>query len=291
MPNNTNHYLAQALWKIYNRPAQTQPWAAGSDLFWNDPLLSERILREHLDNTHGAASREETERLAQIEWLWHKLNLRPNAHLFDITCGPGLYAVDFARRGCTVTANDFNPAAIAYAQDLALIEGLTARCTFIEQDIRHMDYQGADFDAAILLYGQLAIFPPPEAQTLLTTIAQSLKPEAGLCLELLNQTHVDQTDSSWWFTDNSGLWGDGPFLHLGERTWHPQQQASVERYQIIHLQNGHLTSMQMTDQTYPTETMTQMLKQAGFTNVQIYPAWDTLPLADAQEWLVYIAFK
>ncbi len=286
-----NHSLTEALWKIYNRPDPAQPWSKISDLFWSDPAFSERILREHLDDTHGAASRDTGERADQIDWLWEKLGVQPDSHLFDITCGPGLYAVELARRGCTVTGNDFNPAAIAYANDLALIEEVLDRCKFAQEDIRHMDYRGADFDGAILLYGQLAIFPSAEAQILLANIAQSLKPGGRLCLELLDQDYVDRENSSWWFTDSNGLWGDGPFLHLGERTWHPEEQASVERYHIIHLETGQLTEMQMTDQTYRVETMTTMLKQAGFSTVEVYPAWGNLPLADAEEWVAYIACR
>jgi len=291
MTNNTNRLLGETLWKIYNRPDPAQPWSKISDLFWNDPAFSERIVREHVDNTHGAASRDNAERAAQIEWLWEKLGLQPGRHLFDITCGPGLYAMEFAQRGCTITGNDFNPAAIAYANDLAVIENVSGQCTFVEQDIREMDYRGRDFDAAILLYGQLAPFPPTEAQALLTNIAQSLKRGGRLCLELLNPERVDKENSSWWFTDDSGLWGDGPFLHLGERFWHDKEKVSVERYHIIHLETGQLTEMQMTDQTYTPETMTAMLKEAGFNQIEVYPAWDGLSLGDAEEWVVYVAGK
>jgi len=291
MTNNTNRSLADALWKIYHRPEPVQPWTQDSDLFWNDPAFSERILREHLDDTHGAASRESSERMDQIDWLWSTLDMRSGQSLFDVTCGPGLYAVEFAKRGCQVTGIDFSPASIAYAEDLAVIEGVADKCDFALQDIREMDYRGSNFDAALLLYGQLAVFPKEKALAILSTIAQSLKPEGCLCLELLNQAHVDKTNSSWWFTDDTGLWDDQPFLHLGERSWHPVEQASVERYYIIHLETGQLTEMYLTDQTYAVDTMVTMLKEAGFNSVQVYPAWGGVPLADAEEWVVYVACK
>jgi SAM-dependent methyltransferase len=283
--------LADVLWKIYRRSDPPLPWTEGSDLFWNDPALSERILREHLDDAHGAASRASTERILQLDWLWAALDLKPDQHLFDVTCGPGLYAVELARRGCRVTGVDFSPASIAYAKDLALIEGVADRCTFGEEDIRHVAYRQANFDAALLLYGQLAVFSPAEARQILEKIGRSLKPGGWLCLELLDQTHVDKTDSTWWFTDDSGLWGDKPFLHLGERVWHAAEQASVERYHIIHLETGDLIEMYLTDQTYAVETMTDMLYQAVFDPVEVFLAWDGLPLADAGEWVTYLARK
>lgn len=289
MIDNINRSLAAALWKLYRRPPRPTPWAQGGNLPWHEPAFSERMLREHLDDSHGAASRVTAERLAQLDWLESKLALQPGAHLFDLTCGPGLYAVEFARRGCTVTGLDFSPAAIAYARSLALSQGLAARCRFVEQDARQMDYSGAGFDAAIFLYGQLAVFPRAEAALLLAKIAQSLRPGGKLCLELLDQDEVDKTNSTWWFTDDTGLWGDRPFLHLGERNWLAAEQMSMERFYTIHLETGEMTEISLCDQTYAVETMTRMLKEAGFQSVEVYPAWDGLPLYDAPEWVVYVA--
>ncbi len=286
-----NDALARALWKIYHRPERPRPWAQGGNLPWDDPAFSERMLAEHLDDSHGAASRPTAERRLQIEWLWRRLGLSAGARLLDVTCGPGLYAVEFARRGCTVTGVDFGPASIAYARDLARAEGVAGRCTFIRQDVRQMAFPDASFDAALLLYGQLAVFRPAEARALLRQIARSLRPGGRLCLELLDPERVDKTDSTWWFTDDRGLWGEGPFLHLGERFWLAEEGASVERYQILHLQTGVLTEIHLCDQTYSPQTMSGMLEEAGFDEVTVYRAWDGLPLYDAPEWLVYVAKK
>ncbi|MCC9075418.1 class I SAM-dependent methyltransferase [Litorilinea aerophila] len=281
--------IARALWKIYRRPERPSPWTQGGNLPWNDLAFSERMLREHLDESHGAASRVTAERMRQIDWLWQALGLQPGMHLCDVTCGPGLYAVELARRGCRVTGYDFSPAAIAYARELAEREGVADRCTFVEQDVRQVAWPAQHFDAALFLYGQLAVFPREEARHLLAQIAHSLKPGASLCVELLNQERVDKTDSNWWFTDNTGLWGDGPFLHLGERFWDAQAELSMERYYILHLESGELNEIHLCDQTYAVETMVAMMQQAGFDHVRYYLDWAGLPLYDAEEWIVYVA--
>ena len=283
--------LTQALYKIYERPERPTPWATGGNLPWNDPDFSRRMLREHLDESHGAASRVSAERARQIDWLWEKLALEPGRRLLDITCGPGLYAVELADRGCEVTGVDFGPASIAYARGLAERVGVAGRCAFVEQDVREMAYRGADFDAALFLYGQLAVFTRDEARALLTEIVQSLRPGGRLCVELLDQERVDRTDSNWWYTDNKGLWGDTPFLHLGERFWYPDQELSVERFQILDLETKELTEIQLCDQTYATGTMTRMMQDANFERVDVYPAWDGLPLYDSNEWVIYVAEK
>lgn len=266
-------------------------WAQGQNLPWNDPDFSDRMLCEHLDESHGAATRIASERAIQLDWLWNKLALRPGLNLLDVTCGPGLYAVELARRGCSVTGVDFSPAAIAYARDLARSMGLSATCTFIEQDVRGMDFAGENFEAALLLYGQLAVFTKAEAQALLAKIAGLLKPGSRLCVELLNQDRVDKTRTDWWFTDDQGLWGNRPFLHLGERFWFAEEEMSLERFYIIHLETGKLTEISLSDQTYSIQTMTRMLTEAGFASVEVYQAWDRLPLYDADEWVIYVAQK
>ena len=68
------------------------------------------MLREHLDQSHGAASRPRVEILCQVDWLWDKLSLREGSCVLDVTCGPGLYSVELARRGCVVHGLDFSPA-------------------------------------------------------------------------------------------------------------------------------------------------------------------------------------
>lgn len=291
MTDDNNRSLSEALWKIYHRTEEPLPWATGTDFPWHDPVFGGRTLHEHLDDSHGAASRNADERALQIDWLWEKLGLWPGMHLFDVTCGPGLYAVEFARRGCTVTGIDINPAAIAYATDLAMHEGVAANCTFIEQDVRQLNEYDAQFDAAFLLYEQLAVVSKEQALPLLEKIVKALQPGGRLCVELLNQENVDKKNSTWWFTDDTGLWGDAPFLHLGERIWNEETQASIEHYHIVDLESGQLNEYAIYDQTYPAEEMVQMMKQAGFASVDVYPGWDGLELYDAKEWVVYVASK
>jgi SAM-dependent methyltransferase len=287
--NQVNDLLAKALWRIYHRPERPTLWTQGGNLPWDDPAFSERMLREHLDQSHSAASRTDVERGLQIEWLWQKLNLKEGSQILDVTCGPGLYAVELARTGCLVTGVDFSPAAMAHARALAASEGVAAQCTFIQQDVRHMRYPEASFEAALFLYGQLAVFTKAEAQALLERIAQALKPGGKLCVELLNQVRIDKKDRTWWFTDHTGLWGDAPFLHLGERFWDAETEISIERFQIIHLETGELTEVHLCDQAYTVETMVAMMKATGFEAVDVYLDWDGLPLYDAPEWIVYIA--
>lgn len=280
---------AQALWRIYRRPDRPALWSGGGNLPWDDPAFSERMLREHLDESHGAASRTSAERDLQLEWLWSKLGLGPGSRVLDLTCGPGLYAVPLAERGCTVTGVDFGPAAIAHARGLAAAAGVVERCRFVEADVRAFQPEAAAYDGALLLYGQLAVFPPEEAAALLRKAAAALRPGGRLIVELLDQTRVDKQNSTWWYSDDTGLWGDQPYLHLGERFWDEATETSIERFTIIDLKTAALTEIVLCDQTYAVAEMVALMRAAGFATVEAYPGWDDVNLYDATEWIVYVA--
>ena len=45
----------------------------------------------------------------------------------------------------------------------------------------------------------------------------------------------------------------------------------------------------LSDQAYTAAQVTAMLREAGFSQVSVHPAWDGLALKDAPEWVVYVA--
>jgi SAM-dependent methyltransferase len=169
--------LLAVLRQIYDRPQPPVPWRDGGNLPWDVPAFSERMLREHLDQNHDAASRRIPEIRAQVQVMMGWLGLQPGDRLFDVTCGPGLYAQEFAERGVAVTGVDFGPASVAYARELCA--GLP--CEFHLKDVREMDFAGEGFDAAIYLYGQFTVLRPAEAADVLRRIRAALRPGAGCC--------------------------------------------------------------------------------------------------------------
>lgn len=281
--------LKEALWHIYQRSERPRSWEGSGNLPWDDPSFSKRMLREHLDESHGAASRKSAERQLQIDWLGEKLGLGPGKRLLDFTCGPGLYATAFAELGNDVTGIDFSPAATKHARRLAEEKKVADHCRILRQDIREVELEQGSFDAALFIYGQLGVFSREEAERLLWKLAQSLRVGGKLCVELLDQERLDKKENNWWFTDDKGLWGEDPFMHFGERFWDEEQAMVVERFQTLHLETGHLEEVILRDQTYSAEQMLEMMREAGFSTVTVYPAWDGLSLYDASEWTIFVA--
>jgi SAM-dependent methyltransferase len=280
---STDRVLA-ALRRVFDRPQPAVPWRDGANLPWDDPAFSRRMLAQHLDQSHGAASRRLPEIRAQVPRLTEWLGLAPGMRLLDVTCGPGLYAAEFARQGVHVTGIDFGPASLEYARTLCA----DLSCEFVSGDVRQMNFTGRAFDAAIYLYGQFTVLKPAESADVLARIHASLKPGGRVALEVLNDDLFDKKNSTWWYTDRGGLWGDFPYLHLGERTWDETQRAAVERFYTVNLETGEMQCYGLSDQAYSTAQMTGLLQSAGFSQVTIRPAWDGLALKDAREWVVYV---
>jgi SAM-dependent methyltransferase len=285
MHDDVTGRLLAALRQIYDRPQPPVPWRDGVNLPWDEPAFSKRMLAEHLDQSHGAASRRQPEIRNQVQQMLPWLHLSAGDRLFDVTCGPGLYAAEFAQRGIAVSGIDFGPAAIAYARELCA----AWPCEFTLGDVREMDFAGRCFDAAIYLYGQFTVLKPAESADVLRRIHAALRPGGRLLLEILDEAHFDKRNSSWWYTDQGGLWGDFPYLHLGERAWDEEQRAAVERFHLINLTTGEMQVYGLADQTYTVEQVTAMLNEAGFGNPEVHPAWDGRALRDAPEWTVYAA--
>ena len=57
LSTDPTHRICDALWHIYHRPQPPPPPHGAANFPWDDPNFSERMLREHLDQSHGAASR------------------------------------------------------------------------------------------------------------------------------------------------------------------------------------------------------------------------------------------
>ncbi len=256
-----------------------------ADLPWGDPAFSERMLREHLDQRHDLASRRESVIADQVDRLVEWLGLRAGDSLLDLTCGPGLVARAFARRGIEVTGVDIAPAAIRHASTIT--DGLP--CTFIEGDVRDVELPLNVFDAAVYLYGQMAVARPDDVARILDRVRRSLRAGAPLALEVRDPATVDRSSSRSWWTGTDDLWGDGSHVLLQEQAWDADARATVERYHVIDVATGSVTVLGVTERALEVDDVRAATIAAGFPSADIHPAWGGLAFDGAADWNVVIA--
>lgn len=279
--------FVRALRAIADRPLPIRAWREVEDLPWGDAEFSERMLREHLDESHGRASRRPVDIARQVDLLagWLGASFGPGRHVLDVTCGPGLVARELGRRGLRVTGVDIAPAAIRHARELCR----DLACRFVLSDVREMDVDVAAFDTALYLFGQPTVQPPDDLATVLSRVAAALRPGGRLALEILRSELVDRASSTAWWTTAGGLWGDGEHLVLYERSIDPAADAVVERYHVVDRATGALRAYGIADRIVTVDAMAVALDAAGLEVVDVHPGWDGLDVEDASLFVVIVA--
>jgi SAM-dependent methyltransferase len=261
-------------------------WASTTtDLPWGDQEFSERMLHEHLDQSHDLASRRLAVVEEQVTWLVERLGLSAGDRLLDLACGPGLYAAELGRRGVVVTGIDVSPAAIREAR--ARCAGLP--CDFTCADMRSIDLSGGCFDAALILFGQLAVQPPADVEGLLVRVRAGLARSGRLVVEVADASMLDRSSTSTWWTGANDLWGAGEHLVLHERGWDGDAEAVVDRFHVVDLASGRVEVFGVSERLYPAERLATVLAAAGFSPPAVHPAWDGISPDALGDWVIAVA--
>jgi SAM-dependent methyltransferase len=275
---------------IVQRDPQPGPWAEGDNIPWHEPGFSQRMLREHFNQAHDAASRRTPTIDAQVHWIHTHLLRGQPGRILDLGCGPGLYASRFARLGHTCLGIDYSPASIAYARQKAEREGLS--CRYVLQDLRQADY-GTGYDLAMLIYGEFNIFRPGDMRAILSKAHGALKEGGLLLLEPHTPEAVEAEGSSPsnWYTSPGGLFSERPHLCLRDRYWDSETQTATIRYYVVDAASGDVTRYAQTYQRYTREAYAAILQECGFPEVVFYPSLIGEDDPDQSSLLAIVAHK
>lgn len=274
---------------IVNRKPDPAPWSEGDNIPWNDPEFSERMLAEHLSQDHDLASRRSETIDQHVEWIFSTiLDSRP-ARVLDLGCGPGLFALRLARKGCECVGIDFSPASIRYARGLASSESKLL-CTFHHADVRSGRF-GVDFDLVMMIYGQLNVFPRPRGEEILNRARAALRPGGVLLLEVQSRERIQKTGEHGpsWYSAQSGLFSDQPHLVLQENFWDAEAEASTIRFLTIDGQTGLVKSYALSNEAYTEKELTDALGKAGFRDVERFPSLSGKTIAGDADLPVLVA--
>jgi SAM-dependent methyltransferase len=252
---------------IIKRVTRPAPWSEGDKIPWNDPEFSERMLREHLSQDHDLASRRVEVVKGHIQWIHGHLLGRRSARILDLGCGPGLYANGLARLGHSCLGIDFSPASIRHATEQADRESLS--CTYMHEDVRKAEF-GTGYDLVMFLYGELNVFRPADAATILQKAHAALAPAGTLLLEPHHFAAVEQagTQPPSWHSAEAGLFSERPHLWLQENAWDSPSATATTRWFVVDAATAEVQQLTQTMQAYANEQYGRMLAEAGFVEVE-----------------------
>jgi SAM-dependent methyltransferase len=256
---------------IIDRKTVPQPWAEGDNIPWSEPGFSRRMLAEHLSQAHNMASRRFEAIDVHVKWIHSKLLKAKRSKILDLGCGPGLYTSRLAELGHKCFGIDYSPASIKYAIEQNEKEALG--CKYLQADIREADF-GTGFDLAMLVFGELNIFRPADAGTILKKINHALSTDGILILEPHSFSAVENIgrQPSSWYSAKSGLFSDKPHICLEENFWDEQDLTATKRYFVIDASSSNVSHYAATYQAYTDRQYRDMLSECGFEAIEFYPS-------------------
>lgn len=255
---------------VHRRPVP-EPWAEGEKIPWHDPQFSSRMLEEHLSQEHDAASRRFGKVDRHVDWIHRQVLSGNPTRVLDLGCGPGLYTSRLARLGHECVGIDFSPASIAHARIESLGAGL--RCTYLHEDIRVAEY-GGGFGLVMLIFGEFNVFRPADARGILNKARHALEDDGFLLLEPHTYAAVREIGQQppSWYSAESGLFSDRPYLCLQESFWDVESETATTRYLVVDASTGNVTRHADSMQAYTDQQYQSLLAECGFGEPEIYPS-------------------
>ncbi len=275
-----------SLAELIDNAGPPEPWAEGENIPWDEPGFSERMLKEHLNPEHDAASRRPELIDQQVVWIHDEILGGTPTRILDLGCGPGLYAVRLAKLGHEVVGIDISPASLEHARKLAAEAG--ANCEFIEADFRSMALD-REFGLAMQIYGELNVFRRSQAAEIVQRSADVLKPGGRLVMEVDRPETTSRLGEPErvWRRRSSGLFSDRPHLYLQESFWDEAQRVATTRYWVVDAASGEVERFAQSFAAYEADEYRSMFASAGLRDIELisdYPGGS--PSGDDQRWMV-----
>lgn len=255
---------------LMSRSLPPIPWTEGDNISWNDPEFSERMLQEHLSQSHDLATRRASIVDAQVEFIHASILGARTVRILDLGCGPGMYAHRLARLGHHCDGIDFGPASIRYARQVSESEGLG--CQFLCSDLRRTSFK-TGYGLVMMIYGQFNVFRRTDARDLLQRAHDALTSGGRILLEVQTEELLRSAGSAaaTWYTSNRSVFSDRSHLVLNERFWDEESRSSTERWYIVDLESGTVARQALSCEAYSIEELSRLLSDTGFRRIEAFP--------------------
>ena len=215
---------------------------------------------------------------SEVDGIERLAAIRPPARVLDEACGQGRHAIELARRGYAVTGLDLSEYLLGVARERARAARLKIR--WVLGDMRRPPR--GPFDLVLNLFTALGYFDEDaQNQAVLDAIPGVLAPGGRLVLEVLNgDWRVREFEPREWFSV-------GKIAVVEERAL----DASGRRMRVRRTieRPGQWQEATHVLRLYGPAELEGMLRQAGFTGVELYGDWDGSPITARSTRILAIA--
>ncbi len=257
---------------IINRNIKLESFLETESIPWDRKDFSERMLKEHLSQSHDMCSRREIIIKNQVEWIHKSILNEKHSKILELGCGPGFYTNSLSELGHKCKGIDFAPASIEYANKRAV--ELNLDCEYVLNDLRTVEY-GDDIDLILMLFGDFQSQNKEDALKILCKVFHALNSKGLLLLELIPYEKLIEIGKSkaTWSTKNEGIFSDEPHILLNDYIWDEQNEITTRRYYIIDAATSQVEKYSNHLQAYTSKEIDNLLKKGGFT---IIKSFDTI---------------
>ena len=201
----------------------------------------------------------------EIDMFVKILNLSPEDKVLDLCCGQGRHSLELAQRGLKfVEGIDRSHYLIQKARQTAKKDNIEVK--FREGDARKLPYSPDTFDVVLILGNSFGYFE---------TINDDLRvlKEAFRVLKPWDRVLIDVADGKYLrknFQSRSWEWIDKSLFVCRERSLSLDGQSLISREVITHVEKGVLADQFYDERLYTKETLSEILKTAGFSDITVH---------------------
>lgn len=246
-------FTLENLLQTDQRPAPYDPGAE----FWNDPYISQQLLKAHLaPDTDQASYRPETLD-AICGYLPGAMGLSPGCAVADLGCGPGLYCARLSDMGYAVTGVDRSENSLAYAREHA------PKARFLRQSYLE-PFGERVFDAAVMISQDYGVLSPEQRKLLLQNIRAALKPGGYFAFDAPSpQAMKDRAAANApnWYAAEGGLFRPEAHFVLQKALLYPELCALCDTYSVLDTQ---ITTYRFWQTFFSPEAIGAELYENGF---------------------------
>jgi SAM-dependent methyltransferase len=275
----------QQLIQTQQKPA---PFTPGEPLFWDDPHISQQMLKAHLNpNTHASSYPPDVIEQS-IAWIIETVPLAAGATILDLGCGPGLYASRLAKQGFQVSGMDYSRSSIAYAKAYAEEHQLDIQYRYQN----YLTLEDANlYDAVLLISGDFCPLSPDSRKLFLQNIHRALKDGGHFVLDVTTPNHLPvQFEGTRWQVRDGGFWKPTPHLVLEQGIKYPEENAHLTQFNVLE-EDGTLSVYRNWLQLFTKASITQELEAGGFNVIGVWNDLRGTPYTEGSDWLGLIAQK
>lgn len=220
--------------------------------------------------TDGDVVEDKNITIGEVDMLLSILSLSPEDGILDLCCGQGRHSLELAKRGFKyIEGLDRSHYLIQKAKTKAKKEGLGVR--FREGDARKLQYPHDAFNVVMILGNSFGYFETIEDDMrVLREVLRVLKPWGKLYIDVADGEYLKKN-----FQPHSWEWIDKKLFVCRERSLSIDEQRLISREVVTHVGKGVIADQFYAERLYSSESITQILIKAGFSDVVFHGQFST----------------